>query len=131
MKDLGVIGLYSTLKSFKSWIHHLQGQYKLNCDGARNPLLGNVGMGIICRDDHGNCLEVTFLSLPEVDVLTAKPMTIREGLRIARTRRRGNAIVETDSKIAFWCVSSGQSSSWKIRGLIKDITELAKSFFFF
>ena len=81
------------------WQHPPEGGLKLNFDGASRGNPGMAGIGGVLRNQHGEILHIYFKALGESTNNEMEFAALEHGLRIAKTRRLCNIILEGDSTL--------------------------------
>jgi len=82
------------------WISPLEGQVKINFDGASFGNLGPAGYGCLMRDSQGSIISIKGGPLRSCDANRAKLIGFFEGLKMLKSKGFFNCSVEGDSKTA-------------------------------
>lgn len=105
---------------------------KLNFDGASRGNPGIAGIGGVIRNHQGNIIHIFYRSLGECTNNEAEFAAMEQGLRILRTYRQGNFIVEGDSSLAISAAkriqvgtqTSKVTKNWRLAKATESIAEL-------
>lgn len=95
---LGVNRAQPTTQS-QRWLRPPEGSLKLNFDGASRGNPGAAGIGGVIRNQDGDIIHIYCRALGVCTNNEAEFAALEQGLKIIRTMRRGNFIVEGDSAL--------------------------------
>ncbi|KAM5549518.1 hypothetical protein ABKV19_000773 [Rosa sericea] len=89
------------------WLKPANGWVKLNVDGARSNLHGNIGAGGVIRDQFGNWINGFAAYFGHGEVLEAEAWGMLLGLKLASDIGMDKVVVECDSKVLVNLVNNG------------------------
>eukprot|EP00253_Pinus_taeda_P028466 PITA_28466 len=121
-----------TSSQIHSWQPPPEACLKLNFDGASRGNPGIAGIGGVIRNHKGDIVHIFCRSLGECTNNEAEFAAMEQGLRILRSRRQGNFIVEGDSSLAISAakrIQAGTQTSkvtkhWRLAKATESIAEL-------
>jgi len=114
------------------WQRPPEGGLKLNFDGASRGNPGIAGIGGAIRNQDGDIIHIYCRALGECTNNEAEFAPLEQGLKILRTIRQGNVIVEGDSSLAISaakCLQAGTQTSkvtkhWRLAKATEGIAEM-------
>eukprot|EP00253_Pinus_taeda_P019464 PITA_19464 len=114
------------------WQHPPEGGLKLNFDGASRGNPGIAGIGGAIRNQDGDIIHIYCRALGECTNNEAEFVALEKGLKILRTIRRGNVIVEGDSSLAISAAKRLQAGTkaskatkhWRLAKATESIAEM-------
>ncbi|XVE74402.1 hypothetical protein DITRI_Ditri12bG0014100 [Diplodiscus trichospermus] len=85
---------------------------------------GQAGYGVVARNHEGHLLDGSNSVIGTSNALVSEAWAIREGTRLAITKKFQKVVIETDSANVYASiVNKGASHHWIIEPIIKDISE--------
>lgn len=107
---------------------------KMNFDGASRGNPGTAGIGGVIRNHKGDIVHIFCRSLGECTNNEAEFAAMEQGLKILKSRRQGNFIVEGDSAVAILAAKRLQAGTqlskvtkhWRLAKATESIADLIK-----
>ncbi|PRQ26177.1 putative RNA-directed DNA polymerase [Rosa chinensis] len=110
------------------WLKPANGWVKLNVDGARSNLHGNIGAGGVIRDQFGNWINGFLAHFGHGEVLEAEAWGMRLGLKLAADIGMDKVVVECDSKVLVNLVNNGVDELCPLKTVIDYCLHLQAGF---
>ncbi|EEC72753.1 hypothetical protein OsI_06384 [Oryza sativa Indica Group] len=115
--------------SLPSWVPPPAGVFLINTDAAVFQAERQMGVGVVIRDQHGNCLlaaNTRFMGITDPE--TAEACAIRHALWLAKEEGFHNVIVACDCLSVIQKLNSPGRDRSKIGCLVEDIKKLGVEF---
>ncbi|XP_052142051.1 uncharacterized protein LOC127761763 [Oryza glaberrima] len=115
--------------SLPSWVPPPAGVFLINIDAAVFQAERQMGVGVVIRDQHGNCLlaaNTRFMGITDPE--TAEACAIRHALWLAKEEGFHNVIVACDCLSVIQKLNSPGRDRSKIGCLVEDIKKLGVEF---